>query len=198
MLRNLLINFKRLNLISALTCLILLLTYSQQSFAYSYAAAGKEPVIEGRELLLKALSNNDYVSAQAAFDSMKNEFIYFNTDHGLNVDEQMQTAINEKNKDKILAVMNLTMKAEVMRRLEGAEENINDYQIAKVLVVKSKLFIDLMASDLTPDNRKRADLAIRGALSAIGNPGVFGVGQKPADKAKFIHYRKQLAEALSH
>lgn len=185
----------------SLTVLVLLFTTSlmaNNALAYSYAAAGKEPVIEGREKLLLALGNKDFAAVQKAYDSMQAEFVYFNTDHGLNVDEQMQTAINNKDETKILATMVTTMKAEVMRRLEGAEENITDYQVAKVLVVKSKIFIDLLASDLTPADRQKADKAIRGALTAIGNPGVFGVGQKPADKAKFNQYRQQLADALAH
>lgn len=172
------------------------LLFSTQSFAYSYAAAGKEPLIEGRETLLKALSANDYTAVQTAYDSMLAEFVYFNEHHGLNVDEQMQTAITNQNQQGVATALTTTMKAEVMRRLEGAEQNINDYQVAKVLVVKSKLFIDLLAADLTADNRQKADLAIRGALASIGNPGVFGVGQKPADVTRFIAFRTDLQAAL--
>ncbi|QUM76886.1 hypothetical protein HWV00_11910 [Moritella sp. 24] len=172
------------------------LLFSAQSFAYSYAAAGKEPLIEGREALLKALSANDYSAVQTAYDSMQKEFVYFNEHHGLAVDEQMQTAITNKDQQGVATALITTIKAEVMRRLEGAEQNINDYQVAKVLVVKSKLFIDLLAADLTADNRKKADTAIRGALASIGNPGVFGVGQKPADVTRFIAFRTDLQTAL--
>ena len=58
------------------SCFVLL--FSTQSFAYSYAAAGKEPLIEGRETLLKALSANDYTAVQTAYDSMLAEFVFFN------------------------------------------------------------------------------------------------------------------------
>lgn len=177
-----------------ISCLVLL--FSTQSFAYSYAAAGKEPLIEGRETLLKALSANDYSAVQTAYDSMHAEFVYFKEHHGLNVDEQMQTAITKQDQQGVSTALITTMKAEVMRRLEGAEQNINDYQVAKVLVVKSKLFIDLLAANLTADNRQKADIAIRGALASIGNPGVFGVGQKPADVTRFIAFRADLAKAL--
>ena len=176
------------------SCFVLL--FSTQSFAYSYAAAGKEPLIEGRETLLKALSANDYTAVQTAYDSMLAEFVYFNEHHGLKVDEQMQTAITNQDQQGVATALTTTMKAEVMRRLEGAEQNINDYQVAKVLVVKSKLFIDLLAADLTADHRQKADLAIRGALASIGNPGVFGVGQKPADVTRFIAFRTDLQAAL--
>ncbi|WP_017219667.1 hypothetical protein [Moritella dasanensis] len=172
------------------------LLFSTQSFAYSYAAAGKEPLIEGREVLLKALSTDDYTAVQAAYNTMQAEFVYFNEHHGLNLDEQMETAISNKDQQGVTEALVTTMKAEVMRRLEGAEQNINDYQVAKVLVVKSKLFIDLLAADLTADNRQKADLAIRGALASIGNPGVFGVGQKPADVTRFIAFRTDLQAAL--
>ena len=172
------------------------LLFSAQSFAYSYAAAGKEPLIEGREALLKALSANDYSAVQTAYDSMQKEFVYFNQHHGLAVDERMQTAITNKDQQGVATALITTIKAEVMRRLEGAEQNINEYQVAKVLVVKSKLFIDLLAADLTADDRQNADKAIRGALASIGNPGVFGVGQKPADLTRYIEYRTNLQVAL--
>jgi len=175
---------------------LFVLLFSAQSFAYSYAAAGKEPLIEGREALLKALSANDYTAVQTAYDSMQKEFVYFNEHHGLAVDQQMQTAITNKDQQGVTTALITTIKAEVMRRLNGAEQNINDYQVAKVLVVKSKLFIDLLAADLTADNRQQADIAIRGALASIGNPGVFGVGQKPADVTRYIKYRTNLQAAL--
>jgi len=175
---------------------LFVLLFSTQSFAYSYAAAGKEPLIEGREALLKALSANDYTAVQTAYDSMQKEFVYFNEHHGLAVDQQMQTAITNKDQQGVTTALITTIKAEVMRRLNGAEQNINDYQVAKVLVVKSKLFIDLLAADLTADNRQQADIAIRGALASIGNPGVFGVGQKPADVTRYIKYRTNLQAAL--
>lgn len=184
---------------TTLTALIIsffVLLFSAQSFAYSYAAAGKEPLIEGREALLKALSASDYTAVSTAYNSMHAEFVYFNEHHGLNVDKQMETAIASRDQQGVANALITTMKAEVMRRLEGAEQNIGDYQVAKVLVVKSKLFIDLLAADLTADNRQKADIAIRGALSSIGNPGVFGVGQKPADLAAFIQFRTDLQSAL--
>ena len=183
------------NLASLLFSFLVLL-FSAQSFAYSYAAAGKEPLIEGREALLKALSASDYSAVQTAYDSMQKEFVYFNEHHGLAVDKQMQTAITNKDQQAVTTALTTTIKAEVMRRLEGAEQNINEYQVAKVLVVKSKLFIDLLAADLTADDRQNADKAIRGALASIGNPGVFGVGQKPADLTRYIEYRTNLQEAL--
>jgi len=127
---------------------------------------------------------------------MRAEFVYFNEHHAMTVDKQMETAISNQDQQGIVTALITTMKAEVMRRLDGAEQNINDYQVAKVLVVKSKLFIDLLAADLTADNRQKADTAIRGALASIGNPGVFGVGQKPADVARFIEFRTDLQAAL--
>ena len=47
---------------------VLLLVVSHVSYAYSYAAAGKEPVIEGRELLMKALTNNHMFTLSEHFN----------------------------------------------------------------------------------------------------------------------------------
>lgn len=176
---------------------IFILLFSCNSYSYSYAAAGKEPLIEGREAVLQAMNNGDYTAAKQAYLTMQAEFVYFREHHALDLDKQMLTALMAKNDDQIIQVMHKAMVAEVERRLSGAATNLNDYQVAKVLVVKSKHFIDLIAPELTPEKRQKADTAIRGALKAIGNPGVFGVGQTPAEPVSFDKYRMMLSDALA-
>jgi hypothetical protein len=73
----------------------------------------------------------------------------------------------------------------VRRRVLAAEKNLQDYQQAKILVVRSKRLLDLLAPHLPEDRRARAQQALAGCLTAIGNPGVFGVGARPADPAAF-------------
>ncbi len=176
---------------------IFILLFSCNSYSYSYAAAGKEPIIEGREAVLQALNRGDYDAAKQAYLTMQPEFVYFREHHDLDLDKQILSALQAQNNEQIKKVMHNAMIAEVERRLTGAATNLNDYQVAKVLVVKSKHFIDLIAPDLTQEKRQQADTAIRGALKAIGNPGVFGVGQTPADPASFEKYRLMLSDALA-
>ncbi|MGF1725325.1 hypothetical protein [Photobacterium nomapromontoriensis] len=170
---------------------------SSMSYAYSYAAAGKEPVIDGREAIFAALSQQDFVAVQQAVDGLTNEFTYLQKEHHIDLITPMQAAVAAKDAQKVEAVMDRAVVEEIIRRLEGAGKNLADYQVAKVLVVKSKLFLDLIAPKLDDQDRQQADSAIQGALKAIGNPGVFGVGQAPADPDVFTQQSQLLIDAIS-
>ncbi|MGF1696193.1 hypothetical protein L4C54_11030 [Vibrio lamellibrachiae] len=178
--------------ISLLACLLA----SGVAHAYSYAAAGKEPVIDGREAILVALSNEDYVAVKAAIDGLSEEFAYLKADHDVDLLTPMLSAIGQQQASEVEHLMDKMMYEEIVRRLEGAQNNLADYQVAKVLVVKSKLFLDLLAPKLEQESRQIASQSIQGVLAAIGNPGVFGVGQAPADPQTFKEQRSALMSAL--
>ncbi|WCE32501.1 hypothetical protein [Vibrio sp. SCSIO 43137] len=167
------------------------------AWAYSYAAAGKEPLIEGRETIINALAANDFTTVTSAVAELKEEFDYLLSDHNVDLSTPMQQAIAEKSEQKVEQVMDQAVVEEIIRRLDGAEKNLGDYQVAKVLVVKSKLFLDLIMPKLSEANRTKANSAIQGVLASIGNPGVFGVGQAPADPAKFASFKSELTGAIS-
>lgn len=181
------------------TCIALFfgLMVSTSSHAYSYAAAGKEPVIDGREAILQALANQDFSAAQLAVDDLHDEFTYLLNEHQVDLLTPMTAALENKDAVKVEAVMDRAVIEEIIRRLDGAEKNLADYQVAKVLVVKSKLFLDLVMPKLDEAHRQQATTAIQGILSAIGNPGVFGVGQAPADPKAFKQQRELLIDAIS-
>ncbi|MCW8330830.1 hypothetical protein MD588_18725 [Photobacterium sp. SDRW27] len=177
--------------------ILLGLAISTSSYAYSYAAAGKEPVIDGREAIMQAIANNDFAAAKEAADGLHDEFSYLLNEHQVDLLTPMAQALANKDAAKVEAVMDHAVIEEIIRRLEGAEKNLGDYQVAKVLVVKSKLFLDLIMPKLDQVSRQQATTAIQGVLAAIGNPGVFGVGQAPADPEAFKHQRALLVDAIS-
>jgi hypothetical protein len=109
------------------------------------------------------------------------ELTYLEQHHKVELQAPLAAAIKAKDA-AAAALLNRAYKAEIERRLEGASQNLGDYQTAKVLVVKSKRFLDLILPPLMED-RKAAEQALAKVLDAIGNPGVFGVGAKPADAA---------------
>ncbi len=180
----------------AVIAIMIGLMFHATASAYSYAAAGKEPLIEEREAILTALSRGDYDSINSAVVNLKEEFDYLLTDHNVDLYTPMKSAIDVKNEQQIIAVIDQALVEEIIRRLEGAEKNLADYQVAKVLVVKSKLFLDLLLPKLSDNNRDVAMTAIQGVLASIGNPGVFGVGQAPADPEQFARQKAQLLLAL--
>jgi hypothetical protein len=178
-----------------LLALTLLLTLSGQAQAYSYAAAGKEPLIDAREQLLTAASEGQDGSAILA--SLAEELGYLEQHHKVTLQAPLAAAIAAKDAKGTAALLNRAYKAEIERRLEGASQNLGDYQTAKVLVVKSKRFLDLILPSLGEGDRQAADQALAQVLDAIGNPGVFGVGAKPADAAAFAEAENALMAVLA-
>lgn len=164
--------------------------------AYSYAAAGKEPLIDGREAVLGAVAKADWAQAAAAVTPMKADLDYLGDHHDKTLPADLNAAIAAKDAKAVQAALVRAFAAEIERRLDGAGQNLNDYQTARILVVKAKRFFDAVASDLAADKRKTAEDGLVQALAAIGNPGVFGAGRRPADPAAFATARKATLSAL--
>lgn len=171
------------------------LTCMGQAQAYSYAAAGKEPLIDAREQLLTAASEGQ--DASETLKGLANELGYLEQHHKVELQAPLAAAIKSKDAAATAALLNRAYKAEIERRLDGAKQNLGDYQTAKVLVVKSKRFLDVILPSLSEGDRQAADQALAKVLDAIGNPGVFGVGAKPADAAAFSDAEKALMAVLA-
>ena len=164
--------------------------------AYSYAAAGAEPLLDGREALFSAVSAGDWEAAQKAVDQLKPELDYLDTHEQPGIKKAFADAIAAKDPAKVKASFVLAASAEIERRVNGARDNLKDYQTAKVLIVKSQRFYTAIAGDLPPDVSKIVSTNLQKALDAVGNPGVFGVGAKKADPAAFAQARAAVLKAL--
>ncbi|WP_421175079.1 hypothetical protein [Aeromonas enteropelogenes] len=171
------------------------LTGMGQAQAYSYAAAGKEPLIDAREQLLTAASEGQ--DASETLRGLADELGYLEQHHKVELQAPLAAAIKSKDAAATAALLNRAYKAEIERRLDGAKQNLGDYQTAKVLVVKSKRFLDVILPSLSEGDRQAADQALARVLDAIGNPGVFGVGAKPADATAFAEAEKALMAVLA-
>jgi len=168
-----------------LAAVFVLLGLAGPAQAYSYAAAGKEPLIDAREVILQAVHDGDFAAARVAYDAVTDEIAYLDADTAPGLDAELTDAFEAEDADAIAAGLRRAFAAEIDRRLTAGRENLGDYQAAKVLVVKSKRFFDAMAAQMAPEARAKAEEGLRICLKAIGNPGVFGVGRKEPDPAAY-------------
>jgi len=165
--------------------------------AYSYAAAGAEPLIDHREALLGAIAKGDWAAAETAYQPMKADIDYLDKNEDAGIARVFADAMAAKNAQGVRQALMRAYADEIERRLRGARDNIKDYQTAKVLVVKAQRFYTAMAGDLEPATRKTVDDTLKKALDAIGNPGVFGFGQKAPDPAAFAKAHDTIHAALA-
>jgi hypothetical protein len=165
-------------------------------YAYSYAAAGAEPLLDGREALFAAAAAGDWAKAEAALAAMKPDLDYLEGHEVPGIEAAFSAAVAAKDPTALEAAFTRAASGEIERRINGARDNLGDYQTAKVLVVKAQRFYTAIAADLPPDASKDLAAALPRALDAIGNPGVFGVGTKKADPAAFAAARADILKAL--
>ena len=124
------------------------------------------------------------------------ELTYLEEHHKVELQAPLAAAIKAKDTAATAALLNRAYKAEIERRLEGQPESwrLPDRQGAGG---QSKRFLDLILPSLGEGDRKAAERALARVLDAIGNPGVFGVGAKPADATAFAEAEKTLMAVLA-
>jgi hypothetical protein len=164
--------------------------------AYSYEDAGAEPLLDGREALFAAVSQGDWPGAQKAVAAMAEDLGYLDSHEAPGIAKAFAEAIAAKDAAKVKAAFVQAASAEIARRIAGAQEQLKDYQTAKALVIKAQHFYTAVAADLAPDASKSVDDALKRALDALGNPGVFGVGVRPPDPAAFAAARADIDKAV--
>jgi hypothetical protein len=164
--------------------------------AYSYAAAGAEPLLDGREVLFAAVTAGDWTAATTALAAMQPDIDYLDGHEDPGIGGAFTAAIAARDIKQVQAAFARAGSAEIERRLNGARDNLNDYRTAKVLVVKAQRFYTAVAGDLAPDASQAAGDGLKRALAAIGNPGVFGVGARKPDAAAFATARSDVLKAL--
>jgi hypothetical protein len=164
-----------------LSLLLFMSVFASHTFAYSYASAGKEPTLDAEDGILNAINENDFVKAQAVFDTYAKNYQYLNDDFNDKLYEGLQSAITNKDKQAIIKWLRVSLAVEIQRRLDGGLKNINNFNISKVMLAKANKFYKLLSSNLDAKTNKALKKALKECTTAIGNPGLFGVGAKPVD-----------------
>lgn len=188
----------------SLAVLLLLLTFAataNQAAAYSYASPASDPLIVGREAYLDAVNKGDWAAVEKAVAGFKSDLdVLEKGDDAYSGDPGITKAFSDAvaNKDAAAAkaALHRAYIDQIDRRLSGAEKNIKTFQTAKILVVTAQTFFTTMAGDLPADTRKTVSDAMTKALDAIGKPGVFGYGAKPADPAALKQAHAAIIAAL--
>ena len=166
------------------------------SHAYSYAAAGAEPLLDGREALFAAATAGNWTAAQTALTAMQPDLDYLEGHEDPGIAGAFAAAIAARDAKQVQAAFTRAASAEIERRLKGAGDNLGDYQTAKVLIVKAQRFYTAIVGDLAPDAGKVVADGLQHALDAVGNPGVFGVGARKPDPDAFAVARADILKAL--
>lgn len=161
--------------------------------AYSYASAGKEPTLDAKEAIFKAVNSDDFNSAKTIFLKYEKNYKYLNDEFNSSLFEGLKNAIEEKDKKDIAKWLDISIATEIERRLDGGLKNIKQFNVAKVMLAKANKFYKLLSSSLDKQTDEKLSIAIEKCMKSIGNPGLFGVGAKPVN---IEEYQKNQASAI--
>lgn len=154
-----------------------------QAWAYSYGDANTEDVAETFKLVVSSVggSNAEWTTAAEAHKVRRSEIAsHFGEDVALTLDKNIEA------KDSALLIANYkaVLVMNLDRRFTYASKDPSDYAGAKLLLAKAKATFDTLAPYMS-SGTDEINTAFDEALEALGNPGLFGVGQKDADPDTF-------------
>ncbi|MGE8080749.1 hypothetical protein [Peribacillus loiseleuriae] len=183
-------------------CLLLMfvLTYSfpLPAKAYTYGDPNEEALAEAYKKMLIELDKNpsDYVKAEKYYNTVKEEI-----DMHMGPEPTKSILQDLENKDKEQAIHNLDqlLVLNIARRMENIDKNFSEYETSKRLLAKGFATYAALSPKIearNPELDKEMKSEFDKALNSLGNPGLFGVGQKEADKNAFDASKDQIFSLL--
>jgi hypothetical protein len=166
--------------------------------AYSYGDPNEEPLAQAYKKMAAELNGDspNFEGAKAAFDPMKQEL---DMHMGPEPAQTVLTHLQEKNKEAVLSDMHKILVLNIARRMASIAADFENYSQNKTLVAKANATYEALSPTV-----KQTDPALDGnirkefnnVLASLGNPGLFGVGIKEADKNQFDSSRDMILNSL--
>jgi hypothetical protein len=189
---------KRIVLFSFLLIFPLNSLFSLSANAYTYGDPNEEKLAEVYKEMLIQLDKNppDFATAKKHFDTVKEEIdMHMGPDPAKLIHQNLQ----DKDKDETIRNMDKLLVLNIARRLENIEKNFTEYETSKRLLAKGNATYKALSPKVEADNpnlNKKINTEFDKALASLGNPGLFGVGEKKADKKAFTASKDKILSSL--
>jgi hypothetical protein len=164
--------------------------------AYSYAAAGKEPTIDAKEAITRAINGNDFKTAKVVFEQNSEHYRYLNDHFNASLHEKLKQSIEKNDKKEIVRWLDVSVACEIQRRVQGGLENIKEFNVAKVMLAKADKFYKILSTSLDKEKNDALKAAIKNCMNSIENPGLFGVGAKAAEIEEYKRNQQIITDIL--
>jgi hypothetical protein len=185
--------------ISALfVCMLATMLLPLSAGAYSYGNPNEEAVAENYKQVVAKLNQNppDFKGAEQVFQPIKEEL---DMHMGPEPAKAIQERLASEDKEAALEAYHKTLILNIARRMESVEQDFKNYEQNKVLLAKARATYNAL-SPIVKEKNAQEDGKVRAAydeaLSALGNPGLFGVGVKEPDKARYTAKKNEIFDVL--
>jgi hypothetical protein len=186
--------------IYAIILLFLLLQIPSTVSAYTYGDPNQEEVaITFRDIAVKlGQQNPDWTAALELYKVRRSEL---ESHFGANVASELDANFNAKDAKQVLNNFKGVLVMNLERRFTYSYQGIKDYAATKLLLAKAKGTYDILQpyvqEKLKPEEEAQVTKAFEKALDALGNPGVFGVGEKAAHPEEFKKQTDYIMSAIA-
>ncbi|MGX2959670.1 hypothetical protein JNUCC23_10460 [Peribacillus sp. JNUCC 23] len=178
---------KKLLIYCFLLLFVLTHSFPLSAKAYTYGDPNEEALAEAYKKMLIELDKNpsDFAKAEKHYTTVKEEI-----DMHMGPEPTKAILQDLENKDKEQAINNLDqlLVLNIARRMENIDKNFSEYETSKRLLAKGFATYEALSPKIearNPELDKEIKSEFDKALNSLGNPGLFGVGQKEADKKAF-------------
>jgi hypothetical protein len=189
---------KKIGLFFFLALIFILNSLPHAAFAYSYGDPNEEKVAEVYKQMKEKLHEQppNFAQARNIFETVKEEI---DMHMGTEPSAAVLSALDKKDKNAVLKNMEKILVLNIARRLENIEQNFGQYDTSKRLLAKAFATYEALSpmvqgKDAALDKRVRDEF--NKALQSLGNPGLFGVGEKKADKEQFKKSKETILTSL--
>lgn len=172
--------------------------FSITANAYSYGDPNKEELAEAYKEMMVELDKNppDFNTARNLYDTVKEE-----VDMHMGPDPSSVILQNLEDQDKEQTIENMDelLVLNIARRLENVEKNFSEFDTSKRLLAKGFATYEAISPKIeakNPDLDNKINAEFDKALESLGNPGLFGVGQKEADLEMFKASKETILSSL--
>ncbi len=181
-------------LFSVLIMIFILTASPLQAFGYSYGDPGEEQLAEAYKELEKYAEQGNWDEARKVYESYQKEFdLYFTKTKPF-----IEQALEEEDKELLLESYQAALRLNIERRLHFAQEKFEDYGEAKLLLAKARGTFNVLEPVVVErEGQKTADAVYKhfdNALEALGNPGLFGIGNADSDEETFTRETNAILE----
>ncbi|MDC3415862.1 hypothetical protein [Aquibacillus salsiterrae] len=182
-----------------ITMLVVFFSTQITGFAYSYGDPNKEKIADVYEQMVVKLNESppNFADAKALFETIREEEIVLHM--GEAPAQVVEKNIADEDKEAVISNMQKILTLNISRRLEALEDDFENYDLTKKLLAKAFATYKVV-SPVVEEKDGELDQQIRDqfdlALESLGNPGLFGVGEKEPNKDQFIESKTFILEAI--
>ncbi|OKO97190.1 hypothetical protein BRO54_0203 [Geobacillus proteiniphilus] len=169
-----------------------------KAFAYSYGNPNEEAVAEAYKQMKEKLNEQppNFASAKEIFETVKKEI---DMHMGPEPSKAVLAAIEDKDRQAVVENMEKILVLNIARRLENIEKNFDQYDTSKRLLAKAFATYEALSPVIQgkdPSLDKQLRTEFDKALQSLGNPGLFGVGEKKSDINVFKKSKETILTTL--